>query len=92
VTPAREAESPVRKARKQDMPLNLNPNFSEAGKRYFSAYSPGDDFYEMLIGAHRDLTDEQSELLNARLILVLANHIGDLGILRDALAVAREGV
>ncbi len=74
------------------MALNLNPNFAEAGKRYFSAYSPGDDFYEMLIGAHRELTDEQSELVNARLILVLANHIGDLATLREALAVAREGV
>jgi hypothetical protein len=40
--------------------LNLKPNLAEAGKRYFSAYSPGDDFYEMLIGAHRDLSDEQS--------------------------------
>ena len=74
------------------MPLNLNPNFSETGKRYFSAYSPGDDFYETLIATHRDLSDEQSELLNARLILVLANHIGDLDVLREALAVAREGV
>ena len=74
------------------MALNLNPNFAEAGKRYFSAYSPGDDFYEMLIGAHRDLSDEQSELLNARLILLLANHIGDLATLHEALAVAREGV
>jgi hypothetical protein len=46
----------------------------------------------MLIATHRDLSDEQSELLNARLILVLANHIGDLGVLREALAVAREGV
>ena len=74
------------------MALNLNPNFSEAGKRYFSAYSPGDDFYELLIGAHRDLSDEQSELLNARLILLLANHIGDIATLREALAVARKGV
>ena len=74
------------------MPLNLNPNFAEAGKRYFNAYSPGDDFYEMLIDAHRDLSDEQSELLNARLILLLANHLGDLGILREALKLAREGV
>ena len=74
------------------MPLKLNPNFSEAGKRYFSAYSPGDDFYELLIGTHRDLSDEQSELLNARLILLLANHIGDIGILREALNLAREGV
>ncbi len=74
------------------MALNLNPNFSEAGKRYFSAYSPGDDFYEMLINTHRDLSDEQSELLNARLVLLLANHIGDLDTLREALKLAREGV
>ncbi|MDP2132747.1 MAG: DUF2783 domain-containing protein [Sulfuritalea sp.] len=74
------------------MALNLNPNFSEAGKRYFSAYSPADDFYELLINTHRDLTDEQSELLNARLILLLANHIGDISTLREALNVAREGV
>ena len=74
------------------MALNLNPNFGEPGKRYFNAYAPGDEFYELLINTHRDLTDEQSELLNARLILILANHIGDLGTLRLALTVAREGV
>jgi hypothetical protein len=74
------------------MSINLNPNFSEAGKRYFSVYSPGDDFYEMLINTHRDLSDEQSELLNARLILLLANHIGDMDTLREALNAAREGV
>ncbi len=74
------------------MALNLNPNFSEAGKLYFSSYSPGDDFYEMLINTHRDLSDEQSELLNARLILLLANHIGDIETLREALKLAREGV
>jgi hypothetical protein len=74
------------------MSINLNPNFSEAGKRYFSAYSPADDFYELLINTHRDLTDEQSELLNARLILLLANHIGDIGTLREALKLSREGV
>jgi hypothetical protein len=38
------------------------------------------------------LSDEQSELLNARLILLLANHIGDIGTLREALNAAREGV
>jgi hypothetical protein len=74
------------------MALNLNPNFSEAGKRYFNAYSPGDDFYEMLINTHRDLSDEQSEQLNARLILLLANHIGDMDTLREALGAARAGV
>jgi hypothetical protein len=74
------------------MALTLTPNFNEAGKTYFNAYSPGDDFYELLINTHRDLSDEQSEMLNARLILILANHIGDIGTLREALQLAREGV
>lgn len=74
------------------MALTLTPNFREAGKAYFNAYSPGDDFYELLINTHRDLTDEQSEQVNARLILLLANHVGDIGILREALQLAREGV
>ena len=74
------------------MALNLNPNFAEVGKRYFRDFSPGDDFYEMLIDAHRDLSDEQSALVNAKLILLLANHVGDLAVLREALALAREGV
>ena len=74
------------------MPLNTQPNFREAGRRYFQAYSPGDDFYEVLIETHRDLSDEQSAMVNARLILLLANHIGDIGILREAMAIAREGV
>ncbi len=51
-----------------------------------------DEFYQALIDAHRDLSDEQSELLNARLILLLANHIGSMQVLREALAAAREGV
>lgn len=74
------------------MPLTLTPNFSEPGQRYFRAFSPGDDFYELLIDAHRDLDDAQSAMLNAQLILLLANHIGDLSVLREALAKAREGV
>ena len=74
------------------MPLNTQPNFREAGRRYFQAYSPGDDFYEVLIETHRDLSDEQSAMVNARLILLLANHIGDIGILRQAMQIAREGV
>jgi Protein of unknown function (DUF2783) len=52
----------------------------------------GDDFYEALIRAHEGLTDAQSHTLNARLVLILANHIGDLGILREALALARQSV
>jgi hypothetical protein len=74
------------------MALTLTPNFNEVGKTYFNAYSPGDDFYELLINAHRDLSDEQSDQVNARLILILANHIGDIATLRDALQLARQGV
>ncbi len=72
------------------MTLNLDPNFSESGKRYFREFSPGDDFYEALIDTHRDLSDEQSALLNAKLILLLANHIGDITVLRSAMQLARE--
>ncbi len=72
------------------MPLITEYNFHQTGKRFFRAYRPGDDFYEALIEAHRDLDDEQSERLNARLILLLANHIGDLEVLREALDAARE--
>ena len=39
---------------------------------------------------HRDLTEAQSETVNAKLILLLANHIGDLHVLKEAMARARE--
>ena len=69
--------------------LNLQPNFNESGKRYFRDYTPGDDFYEALIDTHRNLNDEQSQLVNAKLILLLANHIGDMHVLREAMQLAR---
>jgi hypothetical protein len=72
--------------------LNLQPNFYETGKRYFRDFMPGDDFYEALIETHRDLTDEQSALVNAKLILLLSNHIGDIHILREAMALARADI
>ena len=50
-----------------------------------------DDFYEDLIETHRGLTTEQSSMVNAKLILLLANHIGDIAVLREALTVARKG-
>jgi hypothetical protein len=71
------------------MPLQLNPNFHEPGKRYFREFSPGDDFYEMLIETHRNLPEAESAKVNARLILLLANHIGDLSVLREAMKLAR---
>ncbi|NML17839.1 DUF2783 domain-containing protein [Azohydromonas caseinilytica] len=74
------------------MSLELQPNFNEAGKRYYRDFSPGDDFYQLLIDMHRDLSDEQSALVNAKLVLLLSNHIGDIAVLREAMALAREGV
>lgn len=74
------------------MALNLTPNFIEPGKRYFHTFSPGDDFYESLIETHLDLSDEQSALVNAKLVLLLSNHIGDLTILREAMKIARANV
>ena len=61
--------------------LNIDPNLAAP-----------DDFYEALIDMHRDLTPQQSELVNAKLILLLANHVGDLDVLREAMAHAREDV
>ena len=72
--------------------LKTDPNFHEPGRRFFRDFSPGDDFYEALIEAHNGLSDEQSEALNARLILLLANHIGDLRVLREALTAAKRTV
>jgi hypothetical protein len=52
--------------------------------------SAPDDFYEVLIDAHRDLTVAQSHALNARLVLLLANHIGEQSVLTQALTAARQ--
>jgi hypothetical protein len=48
-----------------------------------------DGFYAALIEAHRGLSDRDSELLNARLVLILANQIGEPGVLAEALTLAR---
>jgi hypothetical protein len=61
--------------------LNTEPNLAAP-----------DDFYEELIELHRGLSDEQSALVNAKLILLLANHVGDLNVLRAAMAAAKEDV
>jgi len=74
------------------MPLNLQANFFEPGKRYFRAFTPGDDFYEALIDTHRDLSDEQSAMVNAKLVLLLANHVGDISVLREAMHIARKDI
>ena len=72
--------------------LNTQPNFGIPGERYRHPYMPGDAFYDRLVSAHRDLSEAQSEMLQARLVLLLANHIGDLRVLDEAIALARNGV
>ncbi|MBR9841737.1 MAG: DUF2783 domain-containing protein [Rhodobacteraceae bacterium] len=57
--------------------LILSPNLEQA-----------DDFYADLLAAHEGLTKAESDALNARLVLVLANHIGNRAILTEALAAA----
>ena len=61
------------------MKLNTEPNIARP-----------DDFYEALIELHRGLSEEQSRQLNARLILLLANHIGDMEVLSEAMKAAAE--
>ena len=57
--------------------LNLSPNIAGA-----------DDFYAELLAAHEGLSKADSDALNARLVLVLANHIGDREVLTQALSAA----
>jgi Protein of unknown function (DUF2783) len=44
-----------------------------------------DGFYEELIDSQRDMSDEEAALMNCKLVLILANHIGDRAVLREAL-------
>jgi len=57
-----------------------------------SNFAAPDDFYAALIAMHRGLSEADSAKCNARLILLLANHIGDGEVLAQAMAAAREGL
>ncbi len=70
--------------------LNTQANFHDSGSALRGDFEPGDAFYEALMDAHQGLNESQSHLLNARLILVLANHIGDLDVLKEAIQLARD--
>lgn len=61
------------------MPLILSPNIPDP-----------DGFYDELLAAHKGLTKAESDALNARLVLILANHIGDREVLRASFEVARS--
>ncbi|MEH0167586.1 DUF2783 domain-containing protein [Paucibacter sp. JuS9] len=49
-----------------------------------------DGFYEQLIAAQRDLSDEQADMLLAKLVLILANQVGDRAVLGEAIELARS--
>ena len=59
--------------------LSLTPNFTNA-----------DEIYEYLLDAHQGLSKSDSDALNARLIIILANHIGDLDTLKQAVDLAKQ--
>ena len=52
--------------------------------------SDPDDLYALLIEAHQGLSHEESAMLNAKLVLLLANHVDDVGVLRLAIRAARD--
>ena len=63
------------------MTLHSQPNIAQP-----------DEFYQALIEAHDGLSDQQSAALNARLVLLLSNQVGDLSVIREAIAAARASL
>jgi hypothetical protein len=61
------------------MALSTNSNFARP-----------DDAFRAVVEAHRGLSEAQSADLDAALVLILANHIGDIGVLRDAIVLAKR--
>jgi hypothetical protein len=57
-----------------------------------SNFANPDDAFRAIVEAHRGLSDEQSADFDAALVLILANHIGDFDVLREAIALAKRGV
>ena len=55
-----------------------------------SNFSKPDDAFRAVVEAHRGLSDAQSADLDAALVLILANHIGDLDVLREAIELAKR--
>ena len=55
-----------------------------------SNFAKPDDAFRAIVEAHRGLNEEQSADLDAALVLILANHIGDIEVLREAILLARH--
>jgi hypothetical protein len=61
------------------MPLNRQPNIADP-----------DAFYYQLIESQRELSQEQAEMMTTKLVLILANHVGDRAVLGEAIELARS--
>ncbi|MBC7577724.1 DUF2783 domain-containing protein [Tardiphaga sp.] len=61
------------------MPLSTQSNFADP-----------DSAYRLIVEAHRGASDEQSAALDAALVLILANHVGDAEVLREAIDLAKR--
>lgn len=61
------------------MSLNLAPNLADP-----------DGFYEYLVNSQRNMSDEEANAMNARLVLILSNQVGDLSVLKQAIDFAAE--
>ena len=72
--------------------VKLSPHLHFPGQAPASDPAASDEFYECLMDAHQGLSEDQSHLLNARLILLLANQGGDVSQLKALIATAREDV
>jgi hypothetical protein len=57
-----------------------------------SNFAKPDDAFRAIVEAHRGLSDAQSADLDAALVLILANHIGDIAVLREAIALSKRRV
>ena len=68
--------------KERDMPLNTD----------FNLGTEGDGLFNDLLNAHNGLTDDESSQLNAAIILLLSNHIGDAAVIRDAITQARASL
>lgn len=55
-----------------------------------SNFAKPDDAFRAIVEAHRGLSEEQGADFDTALVLILANHIGDIGVLREAIALARQ--
>jgi hypothetical protein len=72
------------------MTLSNALSASETALKTSLHFQDADTFYETLLDAHHGLSHEESERFNARLILIMANQLGNTALLQACIAAARE--